>query len=135
MELPSSSGKTDAVAAVAVDRPGGSVCGRVGVRLCVRGVRARGCALVRVRVSVRVRALRLSGFVCVCLRERVRARVSWSRACSCACECARACACAWPCGSACAPAIGTIHLGWALLLPTGMLYVFTVGLRLGRQRI
>ena len=110
LELPSSSGKTDAVAAVAVDRPGGSVCVRVGVRLCGRGVRARGCALVRVRVRVRVRALRLSGLLCVCLRARVRARVSWSRACA----WARACACAWLCGSACAPAAGTIHLGWVM---------------------
>ena len=80
-----------------------AVCRCVGVRLCVCGC---GCGCVRVRV--------VCGRVCVSL----------PRACSCACRvrarvlvrvrcCARAhvrvCVCV------CAPAIGTIHLGGAVL--------------------
>ena len=101
----------------------GAVCGRGGVRLCGCGcVRARAA---RVRVRVRVLACVRSCarfvvacvFVCVCVC-----------ACVCVCVAVRLCVCA---GRRDDPP----RLGRALLLPTGMLYVFTVGLRLGRQRI
>ena len=71
----------------------------------------------RVRVRVRVRVVRVCACLCVCVAVRMRVRVR-----------VLVCVCAghWD---------DPLRRGRALLWHAGMLYMFTVGLRLGRQRM
>ena len=132
-------------------------CCRRGGRGLSRGfrARARGCALVRARCAgARVCACAGAGAGAgACARARARAALVRVRVRVLACvrSCARlvvACVFVFVCVCACVCVRVAVlvcvcagrrddppRLGRALLLPTGMLYVFTVGLRLGRQRI
>ena len=127
-------------------------CCRRGGRGSSRGFRARArwCALVRARCAgagvcacagagagacARARAalVRVRVRVLACVSSCARFVVACVFACLCVCACVCVCVAVRLCVCACRrddpPRLGRA------LLPMGVLYIFTVGLRLGRQRI
>ena len=108
---------------------------RAVARVRVRSARSRAFARVRARVRVSARVcMRSHACACACCALACCALACCALACcvlaccalaccACACACVCACACACTCACASAPAVGMIHLGWAVLWKAGVLCV------------